>query len=183
MKPLTALFSLLLISSSLNAFASSGSGSEDDSRIIRVENVGIEALGYDELANDASARDARFIRVVAHAANGRYLVAVRSNIGITRMKGAFLDSALTVEDGEFTFYYANGRVESNGQYIRGSKSGTWTRYAVDGARLAERNYSELNTEELLTALGVGKPATAPKVKSIEAVPGSATRRSSAPVEF
>lgn len=183
MKPPTALLPILLLSFSMSASAGSVAGAENDSKVIGVENVGREALGYDELAHGATSRDERLVRIVARATNGRYLVAVRSNIGITRMKGAYLDSALTVEDGDFTFYYANGRIESSGKYVHGSKSGTWTRYALDGASLAERNYTGLNTEELLTALGVGKNETRAQATSSNVVARSATRRSIAPVEF
>ena len=135
----------------MSSFAGTAPGTESGTEIIRVENVGIQALGYAELATAASHDDERLVRIVALASNGRYLVAVRSNIGIMRMKGAYLDSALTVEDGNFSFYYANGRIESEGHYQHGSKSGTWLRYAMDGAQMAERNYTGLNTEELLKA--------------------------------
>ncbi len=171
------------MSFSISSFAGTVSGTENGTEIIRVENVGIQALGYAELASTASNNDERLVRVVALASNGRYLVAVRSNIGIMRMKGAYLDSALTVEDGNFAFYYANGRIESEGHYLRGNKSGTWLRYGMDGARMAERNYTGMNTEQLLTAVGVAGKANLGSGKEHEAVAVRPTRRSSAPVEF
>lgn len=183
MTPRTALLPILLLSFSISSLAGSFTGDESRIDIIRVESVGLEALGYEELTTGAPKGDERLERIVAHAANGRYLVAVRSNIGIIRMKGAYLDSALTVEDGNFTFYYANGRLESVGQYVRGSKSGTWMRYALDGASLAERNYTGLSTEELLSAVGVSKKANLRKATEPNAVAGPATRRSVTPIEF
>ena len=179
----TALLPILLMSFSMSSFAGTAPGTESGTEIIRVENVGIKALGYAELATAASNYEERLVRIVARASNGRYLVAVRSNIGIMRMKGAYLDSALTVEDGNFAFYYANGRIESEGHYLHGSKSGTWLRYAMDGAQMAERNYTGLNTEELLTAAGVAGKANFGSAKEPDAVAAPPTRRSSAPVEF
>jgi hypothetical protein len=74
------------------------------------------------------------------------------------MRGAYRDSTLQVEDGLFTFCYANGRVESTGQYVQGNKVGTWLRYAVDGTPLAERNYTGLDTDQMLVNLGVAEQA-------------------------
>lgn len=167
----------------MSSFAGTASGTESGTEIIRVENVGVQALGYAELTTSTSNDEERLVRIVALASNGRYLVAVRSNIGIMRMKGAYLDSALTVEDGNFAFYYANGRIESEGHYQHGSKSGTWLRYAMDGAQMAERNYTGLNTEELLTAVGVAEKANLGSAKKSDPVAVHATRRSTTPVEF
>ena len=183
MRTSAALLPILLMSFSMRAFADPTGGTETEVKLVRVENVGMKALGYDELTTGNSNKDERMVRVVALASNGRYLVAVRSNIGIVRMKGAYLDSALTVEDGKFTFYYANGRVESDGNYVRGSKSGTWMRYTLDGEKLAERNYTGMNTQELLVAVGAAKTANRVAAKHPSSIAQVATRRSSTPVEF
>lgn len=179
MRSAIALLPTLLISLSVHAFAGPPSGTQ----IIRVENVGLEALGYPELATGTSIAGERLVRIVALAENGRYLVAVRSNIGILRMKGAYLDSTLTIEDGNFIFYYANGRTESEGRYVHGSKSGTWLRYAMDGAPLAERNYTGLNKEKLLTSMGVIEQVNLGEATRPAAIAGPAPRRSGKPVVF
>lgn len=122
--------------------------------ILRVERVGPEALGL-----TAGTQGETFVRIVAKSGNGKYLVAVNSNAGILRMKGAYLDSALAVQDGVFTYYHPNGRMESEGRYVAGIKSGTWVRYAIDGARLSERNYLGLPVDKLIQGQqGVGASA-------------------------
>ena len=183
MLPRTALLTILLMSFSMSAVAGPSTDAERRTNIIRVENVGIKALGYAELTTTAAAGDERLERIVALAANGKYLVAVRSNIGVIRMKGAYLDSALTVEDGNFTFHYANGRLESEGQYVGGSKSGIWMRYALDGTRLAERNYTGMSTEELLSSVGSVKKANLGEAIEQNAIAGPVATRSTTPIEF
>ena len=183
MYPRTALLPLILLSFSMSALAGPFTEADNRTDIIRVESVGLKALGYKELTTGAANEDERLERIVALAANGRYLVAVRSNIGIIRMKGAYLDSALTVEDGSFTFHYANGRLESEGQYVGGSKSGIWMRYALDGTRLAERNYTGLSTEELLSSVGSTKKANLGEATELNAIAAPVATRFTTPIEF
>ncbi|MBK9421363.1 MAG: hypothetical protein IPN44_09975 [Flavobacteriales bacterium] len=146
--------------------------------ILRVERVGPEALGL-----TAGTQGETFVRIVAKAGNGKYLVAVNSNAGILRMQGAYLDSALAVQDGVFTYYHPNGRMESEGRYVAGIKSGTWVRYAIDGARLSERNYLGLPVDQLIQGQqGVGASAN-----SVVNGNGNGTlepqRRQISPVQF
>ncbi len=183
MLPRIALLPILLMSFSLNAVAGPFTETESRTNIIRVESVGLKALGYEELSSTATTGDERLERIVALASNGKYLVAVRSNIGVIRMKGAYLDSALTVEDGDFTFHYANGRIESEGQYVGGTKSGIWLRYAMDGARLAERNYTGLTTEQLVSAGVAAKHANQSVAVEPKPVAEAAAIRSVAPIQF
>ena len=146
--------------------------------ILRVERVGPEALGL-----SASATGESFIRVVARSGNGKYLVAVNSNAGILRMQGAYLDSSLAVQDGVFTYYHPNGRMESEGRYVAGMKSGTWVRYAIDGGRLSERNYTGRSVDELIQ--GQKLQSSSPTAEVINGGDRSVEmdRRQSTPVEF
>lgn len=45
-----------------------------------------------------------------------------------------------LEDGHFTFYYANGQIESEGEYDRGVKVGNWKRFDQHGKRKTDRYY-------------------------------------------
>ncbi|MGV9011365.1 MAG: toxin-antitoxin system YwqK family antitoxin [Flavobacteriales bacterium] len=146
--------------------------------ILRVERVGPEALGLTAVAQGES-----FVRVVARAVNGKYLVAVNSNAGILRMQGAYLDSALAIQDGLFTYYHPNGRMESEGRYVAGIKSGPWVRYAIDGARLTERNYTGLTVDELIQGQPVvGASANADVSQSVNSTVET-QRRQITPVQF
>ncbi|HNR55411.1 MAG TPA: hypothetical protein PKJ19_09600 [Flavobacteriales bacterium] len=149
MKAAITLLFILAFHTPQIALASGGRGDASNVRIIRVEQVSGDAL-----AHEVSVNEERLIRVVALAANGRYLVVVRSNIGVTRMKGAYLDSLLAVPDGTFSYYHPNGRIESTGSYVKGVKSGTWERYDMNGHALATRTYSGEQLDDLLATEGV-----------------------------
>lgn len=60
--------------------------------------------------------------------------------GRLKVDGRYKDAALTIEEGTFTYYHANGRVESQGDYTMGNKAGLWMRYDVAGNQLAEKIY-------------------------------------------
>lgn len=61
--------------------------------------------------------------------------------GKLKADGRFRDAALTVEEGAFTFFHPNGKVESKGDYVMGNKSGVWLRYDAAGQALAEKVYN------------------------------------------
>jgi hypothetical protein len=61
--------------------------------------------------------------------------------GKLKAEGTYLDEQLQVPHGRFTFFHANGKVESRGQYVQGNKSGVWERYDVWGQALAEKVYN------------------------------------------
>jgi hypothetical protein len=45
-----------------------------------------------------------------------------------------------LEDGHFTFFYPDGKIESEGEYVRGVKVGSWKRYDQTGKRKQDRYY-------------------------------------------
>ncbi len=60
--------------------------------------------------------------------------------GKVKAEGTYADPGLAVENGPFTFYHSNGKVESRGTYRNGLKSGVWERYDRWGRPLAEKVY-------------------------------------------
>jgi len=87
-------------------------------------------------------------------ANGLYEVIVKSNIGLTLLKGQYVNGELSVPHGEFTYYHPNGRLECKGRYDHGVKSGRWVRYDLSGNELAVREYTGMNAEQLQEAAGI-----------------------------
>lgn len=61
--------------------------------------------------------------------------------GKLKAEGHFRDAALTIEEGAFVFYHPNGKVESQGDYAMGAKTGVWLRYDPWGDPLAEKVYN------------------------------------------
>lgn len=174
MNRLASIFTLSLLYFTHAVTATVAGDKDSHAAVLRVEEVGANALGP-----SVSAKAKTYTRVVAKANNGKYLVALYSNVGILRMQGAYLDSMLTVEDGIFTYYHPNGRLESKGAYRAGVKSGTWLRYGLDGAQLAERNYASHSVHGLVqrtTTASLGDAQMAERA-------GAADRRDLAPVEF
>lgn len=49
------------------------------------------------------------------------------------MEGDYLDSALTLGDGMFYWYYPNGKFKGKGRYANGKKQGAWRHYYENGS--------------------------------------------------
>ena len=85
-------------------------------------------------------KNAAFYRTVVCEQDGLVLARTFSMEGTLKAEGTFIDKSLQVEHGAFTFYHANGKVESKGQYVMGHKSGVWLRFDQWGRPLAEKVY-------------------------------------------
>lgn len=46
-----------------------------------------------------------------------------------------------VQEGKWTLYYENGKVNAEGNYINGKKDGTWTWYDMNGRKTDEQTYT------------------------------------------
>lgn len=101
-----------------------------------------------------AAEERGLLLTVRPEVNGLLEVTVKSNIGLTLLKGQYLNGDLSIPHGEFTYYHPNGRLESKGRYDHGVKSGSWVRYDLSGNELAVREYSGKSAEELQEAAGI-----------------------------
>jgi antitoxin component YwqK of YwqJK toxin-antitoxin module len=61
-----------------------------------------------------------------------------------------------LEDGHFTYYFANGQVESEGEFDRGVKVGNWKRYDTAGKRKADRYYPVESANKIREAMELEK---------------------------
>lgn len=103
-------------------------------------------------------RDRAFTRTASLGNDGRYHVRVVSPEGVLRMMGTFADSALTVPDGDFTYYHSNGRIESKGRFVGGVKEGEWPCWTITGEQRVTRRYAGLAWEELQFVVGAAERA-------------------------
>ncbi|MDQ3101825.1 MAG: hypothetical protein M3R08_10600 [Bacteroidota bacterium] len=94
-----------------------------------------------------------FVRTATLNENGQYAVVVKDEQGNVRLSGTYADEDLKVADGIFTYYYANGTVESKGLMHNGVKTGTWERFSNDGTPKAERNYTGMTWDDMAVTLG------------------------------
>lgn len=84
----------------------------------------------------------KYVRTVNRLADDNFKVQVNYKSGSLMMTGGYADKDLTLENGAFTYYYANGRIESEGSYRKGSKIGNWKRWNYDGRPKPDRFYPD-----------------------------------------
>ncbi|MBP6311450.1 MAG: energy transducer TonB [Flavobacteriales bacterium] len=77
--------------------------------------------------------------------------------GVLKVEGVYADKQLSIEDGHFTFYYPNGKIESRGDYEMGLKSGIWERFDMNGNELAEKIYDAKALENIVYTMAQTMP--------------------------
>jgi antitoxin component YwqK of YwqJK toxin-antitoxin module len=58
-----------------------------------------------------------------------------------RMTGSYLDSKMLVKNGEFVYYFPNGKVEKEGEYQNDALLGVWTHYFMNGNLKSKGEYN------------------------------------------
>jgi antitoxin component YwqK of YwqJK toxin-antitoxin module len=85
---------------------------------------------------------AKFTRTVTQVNESLFEVKINFQTGELMMTGTYLDAALTMAEGEFVYFFANGTKESQGAYLAGQRVGSWQRWNFDGAQKPDRYYQE-----------------------------------------
>lgn len=98
------------------------------------------------------------LRSVRALADGRFAVRVIAADGTVRMTGCYADAGLSVGEGAFEYFHADGSLESRGSMLSGLKTGAWERYALDGHRLPDRLYALVDNETLQLRIGEASKA-------------------------
>ena len=116
----------------------------------------VDALMPDMVHVTTNTKESAYLRFVAAGDDGIYHVCIVANnpTKVVRMTGHYLDSALKVANGEFTFFHTNGRKESNGVFVNGVKAGEWLRWNACGERLATKQYIGLAGDAFTEHLGL-----------------------------
>ncbi len=77
--------------------------------------------------------------------------------GEVKAKGRYIRiNKRLLEDGHFTYYYANGQIESEGEFDRGVKVGNWKRFEPSGKRKADRYYPVESANKIREAMELEK---------------------------
>jgi len=92
---------------------------------------------------------ATFYAEVVGTDSGRVQAKVMDLKGVLKAIGDFKEADLQTPDGYFTYYYPNGTVESQGNYVLGGKDGLWLRYNSSGQPLAEKVYDNSRLDDLV----------------------------------
>ena len=99
-----------------------------------------------------------FTRTVKLGKHEHYDVVVTDPYGIVRMTGSYRDWSLEVPDGLFTYFFANGKPESKGNFSYGAKLGTWQCWESDGTHRLDRVYHGKDWEQIQISLGLSEKA-------------------------
>jgi len=79
------------------------------------------------------ADEAVFLRKVIKQGDLWHVEDYYANEKKEEMEGDYLDSALTLGDGMFYWYYPNGKFKGKGRYANGKKQGAWRHYYENGS--------------------------------------------------
>ncbi|MBS1569034.1 MAG: energy transducer TonB [Bacteroidetes bacterium] len=90
-------------------------------------------------------------------ANGGYVAQIFSIDGKLKANGHYADAGYRIADGHFIFYFPDGKVESEGNYVNGRKDGVWTRKDKWGRDLAEKVYDPAPLENVVYTMAESMP--------------------------
>jgi hypothetical protein len=85
---------------------------------------------------------AKYTRTISKVGESLFQAQINFQTGEVMMTGTYLDEALTIPQGEFVYFFANGIKESQGLYEAGQRVGAWQRWNFDGAQKPDRYYQE-----------------------------------------
>ncbi len=85
---------------------------------------------------------AKYTRTISKVGESLFQAQINFQTGEVMMSGTYLDEALTIPQGEFVYFFANGVKESQGVYEAGQRVGAWQRWNFDGAQKPDRYYQE-----------------------------------------
>lgn len=94
---------------------------------------------YEPVSHDSMAQ---YYRTIVSEGNGDKTVRMYYISGKLKMQGTYADKDLSVEDGQFSYYYRNGQIESEGYFCKGQKCGIWKRWEWNGQAKADRVYPD-----------------------------------------
>jgi len=113
-------------------------------------STGVSAQTQDFLDNqlkNSKKSEAMFKRTLSHVGDSVFVARVEDLNGNLKIEGAYvMEGGKIMENGEFTFYHSNGKIESKGMYSMGVKVGDWKRYTADGNPRADRYYNPESVE-------------------------------------
>lgn len=106
----------------------------------------------DEFFRECKKKDASYVRQLFSINDSLLRADVRGLDGVKKMDGTFiLRQTKLLEHGLFVFYFPGGKVESEGLYEYGYKTGAWRRFEANGTQKPDRYYKP-ETHDVLRAL-------------------------------
>jgi hypothetical protein len=111
----------------------------------------------DQMFKMTSNSSAPFKLELKKIAGDTYSGLVTDYLGTIKSKGTYIMVAKRyLEDGHFTYYFQNGQIESEGEFDRGVKVGSWKRFDQNGKRKADKYYPAESAEKVREAMMMEK---------------------------
>lgn len=109
---------------------------------------------YETFTSRKSARrEGNYVKCMKAVEQG-WSVVILTPTGTRLMEGRSLDPDGRVLDGDCVYYDANGQLRACGRYVRGFKTGAWSRYGANGRQLSDRDYYGEDWEAMELRVGL-----------------------------
>lgn len=112
---------------------------------------GSEIYMNDHMEVINSKKEATYICQIVEQSDEGYHVKAFFLTGELKMEGWFKDEELQNPHGSFAYFHQNGQIESQGEFVDGSKFGLWERYDFEGNAKPEKIYATLQIMQAITA--------------------------------
>ena len=108
----------------------------------------------DAQLKETKKKHATFTRIMTHIGDSVFVARVTDLEGNLKIEGAYVVSdGKVIENGKFTFYHQNGKIESQGMYEMGVKVGTWKRFMQNGTAKTDRYYDPKSATMIRAVMG------------------------------
>lgn len=116
-----------------------------------------QRIWLDEGLSPCARSNARFYLEPDGNGGPPYPARIFTLAGVVKGSGQYADPAYRIADGDFTYFYPDGKVESKGRFVNGRKDGVWQRYDPRGGELAEKVYDMSHLANLIHTLAQTMP--------------------------
>jgi hypothetical protein len=150
MKKICTIFIALSWFCTNHTFAQSNDGAnETESRAIVPVQQETYTLYLDAMLNITTEDKAAFRLVLKKIAGSSFNGTIFNYMDKVKAKGIYLMiGKIFLEDGHFTYYFEDGLIESEGEFDRGVKVGTWKRFDRTGKRKTDKYYPPQSADKI-----------------------------------
>jgi hypothetical protein len=114
-----------------------------------------QTLFFDALLKQTQKRNAVYTLQLSHIGGNIFEGTIFSDQKEVKAVGQWkLEDKRYIEHGQFVFFYANGQIESQGEYDRGVKVGNWQRFEENGVKKTDRYYNPESADAVRKTLGI-----------------------------
>lgn len=117
----------------------------------------MHTMHLDALMHESTENNSAFKLQLTKTAGTSYKGIIYDYSNTIKAEGSYvLVGKKYLEDGYFTYYYQSGKIESEGNFVRGVKVGNWKRYDVNGKRKTDRYYPEESADKIRETMQMEK---------------------------